>query len=118
MRAFLLIVGIFLINGVHAQLSNAEFAGKIKNQKGQAIAAAQIKLVYTATAIRYNLSTDNKGTFKANNIEVGGPYLLRVEVPGYRVYEKRQVYFDLGYNDDMNIVLEEYKEEGTPGSNK
>ena len=49
-----------------------------------------------------------------SNIEVGGPYVLRVEVPGYRVYEKRQLFFDLGSNDDINIVLEEVKEDNVP----
>ena len=115
MKKVVLFIGFLLIFGaVNAQLTNAEFFGKIKNQKGEVIIDAQIKLTYTPSAFKYKLSTDNKGQFKASNIEVGGPYVLRVEVPGYRVYERRQLFFDLGTNDDINIVLEEYKEDNVP----
>jgi uncharacterized protein (DUF2249 family) len=115
MRKYLLFIVLLLVFGSSkAQLTNAEFFGKIKNQRGEMVVDAQIKLIYTPSAIKYKLTTDQKGNFKANNIEVGGPYVLRVEVPGYRVYEKRQLFFDLGSNDDINIVLEEYKEDNAP----
>lgn len=115
MKKYILFIGLLLVfGGAKAQLTNAEFFGKIKNQKGEVLFDAQIKLTYTPNAIKYKLATDQRGNFKATNIEVGGPYTLRVEVPGYRVYEKRQLFFDLGNNDDINIVLEEFKEDNVP----
>ncbi|MEY4333151.1 MAG: hypothetical protein RLZZ196_1889 [Bacteroidota bacterium] len=106
----LLIASLLVIYIANAQLTNAEFIGKIKNQKGELIQNAAVKLIYTPCAIKYKLFSDIKGNFKASNIEVGGPYLLRIELPGYRVYEKRQMFFDLGYNENINIVLEAINE--------
>ena len=110
MKQALIILLFFVFTNAKAQLTGSEFIGKVKNQKGEWVNNAPIKLIYHPTAFKYKLTSDDQGLFYAANINTGGPYTLRVEVPGYRVYEKRQLYFEIGSNNEMDIVLEEITE--------
>ena len=106
MRAFLFAL-LMLPFVAFSQISTSTLTGKIKSKSGVTIAHSTIQITYTPTATKYGASADEAGIFHIYNANVGGPYIIKVSSVGYKPYEKSDVYFNLGDNNDINVTLEE-----------
>jgi len=89
-----------------AQITTAELNGRVKETTGQSIPHTTLELTYVPTGTKYRASANDKGLYHFYNTNVGGPYVLKVSSIGYKLYQKGDLYLNLGQSNDLDIVLE------------
>ena len=106
MKKLLLFLSLFISMTTFSQITTSDISGVIKSKTGKKIEHVKVQLILKSKGITYGTFTDEKGRFNFRLIEVGGPYILKVEKEKYRTYEKRNLDFNLGDND-LNVIIEE-----------
>ena len=102
----LAIVSMLACTVTYAQVTTASIAGHV-NDKDGAVEGAPVIAVYTATGATYYSVTDQHGFYRINGVTPGGPYIVKVEMLGYRNVETQGVYAPLGETVTVNAALED-----------
>ena len=100
MKNLILLMFLAVSTPLFSQISSSSLRGKIRSVAGKEIPNLSISITYSPTALKYNVMTNSKGFFSLYNINCGGPYKIRIEADGYRVYEKREIFLELGDEND------------------
>ena len=106
MKKLLLFLSLCISMTAFSQLTTSDISGVIKNKVGKKIGHVKVQLILKSKGITYGTFTDEKGKFNFRLMEVGGPYIFKVDKEGYRPYEKRNLEFELGDNE-LNAIIEE-----------
>ena len=88
---------------VSAQVTSATLTSKIEIN-GEPAKNIELILIHKPTNYRYYSSTDKKGYFEFDDLEVGGPYELIIVVNDETISRKYE-YLKLGENDVCKISL-------------
>ena len=96
----------FVSLGAYAQVTTSSISGRVTDDKGT-VAGAAVVLTYTPLGVNYYSVTDNNGCYRINSITPGGPYVLKVEMLGYKNVEINEIYSPLGENNIVNVELSE-----------
>lgn len=80
--------------------------GKIIDEQGVTLLGATVVLTEVSTGSIYGTITDEKGNFHIPNVNVGGPYTLKISFVGYHEYEKTDIYLILGQTTRFNTRLQ------------
>ena len=107
MKKKLVILMLVMYYFSNAQITTSNVSGFIKNAAGKPIAGATVMMLFDATNTKYNIKTDDRGSFHIYNMNAGGPYILRINLIGYKLFEKKEIYLSLGNTNDYEILLEE-----------
>lgn len=102
----LAIISMVASTVAYAQVTTASIAGRVSDKDG-AVEGAPVIAVYTATGATYYSVTDQRGYFRINGVTPGGPYVVKVEMLGYRKVETQGVYAPLGETVTVNATLED-----------
>lgn len=106
-KGFLTAVILALVSlGAYAQVTTSSISGCVTDQQG-GVAGAAVVLTYQPSGVNYYSVTDEKGFFRINSINPGGPYVVRVEMLGYKQVDIKDVYASLGENNVVNVELQE-----------
>ena len=89
-----------------AQVTSSTIGGRISDKDG-AVAGATVIAVYQPTNTSYYALTDKTGNYRISGVTPGGPYIISVEMLGYRKVENRNVYAPLGETILVDAVLED-----------
>ena len=88
-----------------AQVTTSNIAGKISDAEG-VVAGAAVVATHVPTGTNYYSVTDEHGAYRINAVTPGGPYVVSVEMLGYRPVQYTGVYAPLGEVLTLNAALE------------
>jgi hypothetical protein len=79
--------------------------GTVTDQSGGYVAGAPVTVTDVARGVAQNLTTDSDGAYVALNL-VAGSYSVRVEVKGFKVFERRNIQIEVGKDLRVDVVLQ------------
>src|SRR3989442_14480375 len=98
----------FLIStrGARAQgVTSAAVAGRISDESGAPVPAAQLTLVNGSTGQRYAARSRDDGRYSFENVDVGGPYTLAVRALGFEPKTSTPFNLQLGQRFVLDLSL-------------
>ncbi len=87
--------------------TTASMTGKIQDEKSLGVPGATVLAVHTPTGSEYGTVTNIDGTYRIVNMQVGGPYRLKISFVGYQSIEKSNIMLSLGQTLKINATLKE-----------
>jgi hypothetical protein len=87
------------------QGNTGRILGTVTDQSGGYVAGAPMSVTDVARGITQNLITDSDGAYVANNL-VAGTYTVRVEVKGFKVFERKNIQIEVGKDLRVDVVLQ------------
>jgi hypothetical protein len=94
-----------LAANLNAQVTTASMSGKVSDANGQPAPGAVLKATHTPTGTVYTTVTRNDGSYNINNMRIGGPYTVEVELLGSNKEAYDNVYLQLGQDLVLNPAL-------------
>jgi len=88
-----------------AQETSGALTGRVADATQQPLVGATIEAIHTPSGTRYALSTDKNGRFTINNMRIGGPYQVTVNMVGQQTEVKSEVFIRLGGAQELNFIL-------------
>jgi len=79
--------------------------GTVTDQSGGYVAGAPVTVTDVARGVTQNLITDSDGAYVALNL-VAGSYSVRVEVKGFKVFERKNIQIEVGKDLRVDVVLQ------------
>ena len=104
--AVLLFSLVLALPMVYAQVTTSSMSGKITDENGP-IAGATVIATYTPSGTQYYAISDKSGNFSLLNVRAGGPYIVKVNMLGYRDYEVTGINVALSDNYVLNVKMAE-----------
>lgn len=105
-RQFLAILGgIILCSSAFAQVTTSSIIGRVADSDGE-VQGAAVLAVHVPSGSQYYAVTDKNGVYRINSITPGGPYVVSVEMLGYRKLEVTNLYAPLGEAVTVDATLE------------
>jgi hypothetical protein len=102
-----LIVSIFTMCTVFAQVTTSSFSGIIKDSKGETLPGATIRAIHLPSGTNYSTSTNTNGRFTLPGVRIGGPYTIVVSFIGYEPQTYTNITLKLGEPFILNTTLSE-----------
>lgn len=90
-----------------AQVTTATLSGMVRNEAGQPLPGATIKVTYEDAGINKGLVSKSDGSFLVPNLRVGGPYIVTVSYTGFETRTAKDVFLNLGQNTALDLRLSE-----------
>jgi hypothetical protein len=87
------------------QGNNGRILGTVTDQSGGYVAGAPVVVTDVARGVTQNLLTDSDGAYIALNL-VAGSYTIRVEVKGFKVFERKNLQVEVGKDLRVDVVLQ------------
>ena len=100
MQRLLLLAILLAIAGTTASGQTATILGTVTDPSGAAVPGASVKVTNTATKVTRDLGTNTSGSYIAPELQIG-PYLLRVELKGFKSSERTGIV--LNSNDTVRM---------------
>jgi hypothetical protein len=100
-------IACFVILQVQAQVTTATLSGIVKNEAGQPLPGATVRVSFADAGINKGLVTKSDGSFVVPNLRVGGPYTVTVSFTGFATETATGVYLTLGQNTALDLRLSE-----------
>lgn len=102
----MLFATLLCARGATAQVSRvaATLEGTVRDSSGAAIAGSSVSVRNTFTSQSRTITSDEQRFFRAEQLAVG-PYKVRVEQPGFALYQHTGVVLSLGQTIHLDIVL-------------
>lgn len=79
--------------------------GRVLDSDGEPIPGATVMATHEPTGARFGNVTDETGSYRLNNMNVGGPYKVTISFVGFESYEQTGVYLDLGQTFRLDGTL-------------
>ena len=108
----ILMLFIFL-NNINAQVTTATISGIVRNEKGEPLPSATVKVEFPDAGISQSLVTRSDGRFTVPNLRVGGPYKISVNHISYQGAVSENIFLELGLNNTVEFKLFEKSTELT-----
>ncbi|MCD6347922.1 MAG: TonB-dependent receptor [Bacteroidales bacterium] len=102
-------LGMFLAGTSMAQVTTSGMNGKVTGPDGKALIGATVVAIHVPTGAQFGGISDAQGFFRLPNMDVGGPYTLKVTYVGYESWTKGGIYLTLGQTYKTNIGLKTTK---------
>ncbi len=87
------------------QGNTGRMLGTVTDQSGGYVAGAPVTVTDVARGVTQNLITDSDGAYVALNL-VAGTYSVRVEVKGFKVFERKNIQIEVGKDLRVDVVLQ------------
>ncbi len=98
-------LGLFLAGTSIAQITTSGMNGKVTGPDGNGLIGATVVAIHVPTGTQFGGISDAEGFFRLPNMDVGGPYTVKVSYIGYEAWTKESVYLTLGQTFKMNPGL-------------
>ena len=96
----------FYAPGLHAQTSTATVNGTVTDSAGATVPNATVTITNTSTGIVNNSKTNSKGFFNFPQLQIGGPYTVSIEAPGFKKFETSGLQLNLNDNRAIDAKLQ------------
>ncbi len=104
-RILQLITSLFLPLFLMAQVTTSNLSGTVKNDKGESLAGATIRVIHLPTGTVNTTVTSQAGRYALSNLQPGGPYSVEADYVGFTKEKKEDVYLNLGETGDVNFQM-------------
>ena len=102
-----LICGLLVFqNKAEAQVTYAAVHGTVTDVSGAIIPNASVSIVNTSTGITTKAKTDGSGYYIVPQLQIGGPYTVDIEAPGFENFESTGLILNLNDNRDVDAKLQ------------
>jgi outer membrane receptor for ferrienterochelin and colicin len=108
LAAAVTVIGLVLLSltaQVIAQVTTSSVRGTVKGDDGAPMAEVVVTLVDESTGTIKTATTNSDGNFAFTNLQVGGPYYLTAEVPGFRTVEEKGLYLTANRTRDLALTM-------------
>ncbi len=105
-------IGIYMLSWIMTTafgqgVTTAGMNGKINDPGEGPLIGATVVAFLESTGSQFATITDTDGYFHIPNMDVGGPYTLRVSYVGYEKYEQGNIFLTLGQTYRVNVDMSE-----------
>lgn len=107
-RMFMVLGFLFITVLIYGQgATTSSLSGKITDSKGETLAGASIVATHVPSGTQYATNTDKNGTYRIQNMRIGGPYTVNVSFIGYAPSSYTDLILKLGETYVQNGELGE-----------
>jgi hypothetical protein len=89
----------------YPQGNTGRILGSVTDKSGTYIAGAAVAVTDVARGVTQNLVTDSDGAYVALNL-LPGTYSVRVEVKGFKVFDRKNIQIEVGKDLRVDVVLQ------------
>ncbi|MBK8627816.1 MAG: carboxypeptidase regulatory-like domain-containing protein [Saprospiraceae bacterium] len=109
MKTRFLQIFLFLLLGlgVQAQVTTSSISGKVFDKDGVELIGATVIALHVPSGSEYGVITRIDGKYNINNMNPGGPYVIKVNYLGYAESKAENVYLNLGESSKFDFNLSE-----------
>jgi len=103
-----LLSGVLLtaaLNAIAQQANDAVLVGSVRDSSRASVSGAAITLTHVTTNGVTEVRTDERGQFRTPPLRIG-EYTVRIEAPGFKVFNQRDVVLQIGDVRQLDAVLE------------
>ncbi len=101
----MLILGTICMSAFSQGLTTSEINGSVISKNGEALPGATVVVVHSPTGTQNGTVTNVEGLFRLPNLNVGGPYTVKISFIGYHPFKQENLYLDLGQTFKINAEL-------------
>ncbi len=101
----LVTLGLFLAGTGFTQITTSGMNGKVTGPDGNGLIGATVVAIHVPTGTQFGGISDGEGYYRLPNMDVGGPYTVKVSYVGYEAWTKNSVYLTLGQTSKINPGL-------------
>ncbi len=106
-KRFFILFFIYIVvaaSGVFAQTGTTSLRGTITDKSGGAVVGAAVKLTDPAQAVQRSAVSNSTGAYEFLSLPPG-TYALRVEAPGFRAFDQKNIQLLVNNPSTANVVL-------------
>jgi hypothetical protein len=92
--------------GAYGQANFAAVQGTVTDAGGATIPSAKVTITNTSTGIITHSQTNGKGFFNFPQLQIGGPYTVEIDAPGFKKFESAGLTLNLNDNRSIDAKLE------------
>lgn len=89
-------LGLFLAGTAMAQVTTSGMNGKVTGPDGKGLIGATVVAIHVPTGAQFGGISDDQGFFRLPNMDVGGPYQLKVTYVGFESWTRDGIFLTLG----------------------
>ncbi|HEV2649966.1 MAG TPA: TonB-dependent receptor [Rhizomicrobium sp.] len=93
-------------NVVMAQQVTASLRGHLTGGDGSLVSGATVHLINTRTGATLDTVTGDSGSFSLTGLNIGGPYTLKIEAPGYSEKTLTGIYLSVGETSNVEVAMQ------------
>src|ERR1035441_4358486 len=86
-------------------VANAQINGRVLDPSGAVVPNAPVRATQTETQRRIEVQSNGQGEYVLNNLPVGH-YVLSIEMPGFKQYQRLGLDLHVGDNVQVNVSLD------------
>ncbi len=117
LKSLLLVFFVFVSAVTSAQITSSTLSGKVTDGD-LPIANATITIIHLPTNASYDTTTDKKGRFSIDNLDVGGPYKLVIKGKEIADFKRTGIQLVLGDNEMIKDIIVYRKEVNATDTSK
>ena len=107
-RTFTMLIFLFISVMIYGQgATTSSLNGNITDSKGESLTGASIVAIHVPSGTQYATMTDNAGSYRIQNMRIGGPYTVTVSFIGYASSSYTEIILKLGETYVQNGQLNE-----------
>lgn len=95
-----------------AQTVISSVRGTVVDQNGAPVAGARVTITDSRTNRTRTTTTSGNGAFNAQNLEVGGPYVVTIQSDRFQGERVEDLFISLGQTAELNFTLEDRSASG------
>jgi len=103
----LLATGFLFLTAFGQGVTTSRMNGRISDDSNEPLVGATVIALLESTGSQFATIADADGYFHIPNMDVGGPYSLKVTYVGYEEFEQRGIYLTLGQTFKVNVNMSE-----------
>lgn len=100
---------LFFVTAASAQITSSTLNGKVTDGELPVINAS-ILIIHLPTNASFETTTDKKGRFSLDNLDVGGPYRIVIKSNEINDYKRTGIQLVLGENELSKDIIVNRKE--------
>jgi len=100
-----MVLGVFTAVSGFSQITTSGINGKVINPDGSPLPGATVIATHVPTGTLFGATTDASGFYRLPNMDVGGPYTLKVSFVGFESWTKENIYLTLGQTAKVEAQL-------------
>jgi hypothetical protein len=90
---------------LYAQVSFATVQGSVTDEGGAAIAGATVTVTNSRTGVVTALKTNSRGFYNFAELQIGGPYTVSINAPGFNQFKSTGLMLNLNDNRSVDAKL-------------
>ncbi|HNP32895.1 MAG TPA: carboxypeptidase-like regulatory domain-containing protein [Flavobacterium sp.] len=117
LKSLLILIVILFSTITSAQITSSTLSGKVTDGD-KPIVNATITIIHLPTNASFDTTTDKKGRFSIDNLDVGGPYRLVIKSDEIAEYKRNNIQLILGDNEMTRDIIVNRKQSNANDASK